>query len=212
MSFQQEDLYGANQPALFLLDNEDEVWLWHGWWPDEPETENASTGSSKLRFNAERRCAMETAIEYCRLKRRDERPAPPAYLVSAGLEPLAFRALFPDWKPDERVARLNSQVRSISSAPAGGYRLINPFAGEQEGRSADETLSIREVLERLKRTTYALAELQVRPLPEGVDPTRLESYLSDDDFQVSPAHRIPGPVRVLIEIRINPSHHRRRSA
>ena len=46
-------------------------------------------------------------------------------------------------------------------------------------------LSIREVLDRLKRTTYTLAELQVRPLPDGVDPTRLESYLDDDDFQVS---------------------------
>ena len=48
-------------------------------------------------------------------------------------------------------------------------------------------LLIGEVLERLKRTTYTLGELQVRPLPEGVDPTRLESYLSDDDFHVSRA-------------------------
>lgn len=29
-----------------------------------------------------------------------------------------------------------------------------------------------------------MSELQVRPLPEGVDPTRLESYLTVDDFQV----------------------------
>lgn len=54
----------------------------------------------------------------------------------------------------------------------------------QEGRSVGEMQSIQEVLDRLNRTTYSLAELQVRPLPEGVDPTRLESYLTPEDFQV----------------------------
>lgn len=54
----------------------------------------------------------------------------------------------------------------------------------QEGRSQDEIQSIQDVLDRLKRTTYSLNELQVRPPPEGVDPTRLESYLTQEDFQV----------------------------
>lgn len=48
--------------------------------------------------------------------------------------------------------------------------------------------SIQDVLDRLKRTTYSLNELQERPPPEGVDPTRLESYLNDDDFQVRQSH------------------------
>lgn len=65
----------------------------------------------------------------------------------------------------------------------------------QDGKSAGEMQSIQEVLDRLKRTTYALSELQVRPPPEGVDPTKLESYLTDDDFQVNvnqrpPLHRV----------------------
>lgn len=89
------------------------MWLWHGWWPDQPDTDNTSTGSGKLRFTAERRCAMETAIEYCRLKRS----SPAAYLVSAGREPMAFRALFPHWSVDERVAELNAQVRSDPLSP-----------------------------------------------------------------------------------------------
>jgi len=29
-----------------------------------------------------------------------------------------------------------------------------------------------------------LADIQARPLPEGVDPLRLEIYLSDEDFEV----------------------------
>ena len=34
------------------------------------------------------------------------------------------------------------------------------------------------------RKTYSLQELRTRPLPEGVDPTRLEAYLSAKDFEV----------------------------
>lgn len=96
-----------------MLDNEDEVWLWQGWWPEQPDTDNTSTGSSKLRWTSERRCALETVVDYCRLKHegQTDRSAPPsAYLISAGLEPLAFTALFPDWTVDERVAQLNLQV------------------------------------------------------------------------------------------------------
>ena len=34
------------------------------------------------------------------------------------------------------------------------------------------------------RDRYSLAELQVRPLPEGVDPSKMEIYLSDEEFKV----------------------------
>lgn len=57
----------------------------------------------------------------------------------------------------------------------------------QDGKSSGESQSIQDVLDRLKRTAYPLSELQVRPPPEGVDPTKLESYLTDDDFQVRPS-------------------------
>ena len=98
-------MYGASQPTLFLIDDQDQVWLWQGFWPKEggPDaTENASTGSSKLRWTAERRCAMETVMAYCRLKSSSDPPK--AYLVSAGREPLAFTGLFPFWTGDDRVA------------------------------------------------------------------------------------------------------------
>ncbi len=55
----------------------------------------------------------------------------------------------------------------------------------QEGRNPGEKLLVQEVLDRLSRTTYARSELQENPPPEGVDPTRLESYLNDEDFQVN---------------------------
>lgn len=50
---------------------------------------------------------------------------------------------------------------------------------------------VEDVLARLCQNTFPLAQLQARPLPEGVDPLRLEIYLSDQDFEVSePEKRI----------------------
>ena len=36
----------------------------------------------------------------------------------------------------------------------------------------------------LSRTEYSWEELQQRPLPPGVDPARIETYLSTETFQV----------------------------
>lgn len=45
---------------------------------------------------------------------------------------------------------------------------------------------VEDVLARLCQSTYPLGALQSRPLPDGVDPLRLEIYLSDEDFEVRP--------------------------
>uniref|UniRef100_A0A3B1IC19 HP domain-containing protein n=1 Tax=Astyanax mexicanus TaxID=7994 RepID=A0A3B1IC19_ASTMX len=42
---------------------------------------------------------------------------------------------------------------------------------------------VEDVLSRLCQSSYPLEALQSRPLPHGVDPLRLELYLSDEDFQ-----------------------------
>ena len=41
----------------------------------------------------------------------------------------------------------------------------------------------------LSRTEYSWEELQVRPLPPGVDPAKIESYLNDTVFRVSSPDR-----------------------
>ena len=41
----------------------------------------------------------------------------------------------------------------------------------------------------LSRTEYSWEELQVRPLPPGVDPAKIESYLNDTVFRVSSSAR-----------------------
>uniref|UniRef100_A0A3Q2PID0 HP domain-containing protein n=1 Tax=Fundulus heteroclitus TaxID=8078 RepID=A0A3Q2PID0_FUNHE len=47
----------------------------------------------------------------------------------------------------------------------------------------NQIILVEDVLARLCQNTYPLAQLQARPLPEGVDPLRLEVYLSDTDFE-----------------------------
>ncbi|KAG8573572.1 hypothetical protein GDO81_012457 [Engystomops pustulosus] len=65
MPFLQEDLYTASQPALFLVDNHHEVYLWQGWWPAEDDI----TGSARIRWDTDRKSAMETVLQYCKGER-----------------------------------------------------------------------------------------------------------------------------------------------
>ncbi|XP_030254261.1 supervillin a isoform X9 [Sparus aurata] len=104
MPFLQEDLYAASQPGLFLVDNHHEVYLWQGWWPQDSE----STGSAQIRWDSDRKCAMETVLQYCREK--NEKKPPKAYLIHAGLEPLTFTNMFPSWEHREDIAEITERV------------------------------------------------------------------------------------------------------
>ena len=50
----------------------------------------------------------------------------------------------------------------------------------------------------LSRTEYSWEELQLRPLPPGVDPAKIETYLNDTVFRVS--HHPPPISLNLIQI------------
>lgn len=152
LPFLQENLYSAQQPALFLLDNRMEVYLWQGWQPDDSQF----TGSAKIRWDHERKCAMETVIQYC--KEKNPRRPPQAYLVLAGCEPLTFTNIFPYWENDDIVASKNESLKN-------------------------KVILVKEALAKLSKEQYSIEELTSKPLPEGVDPLRLEDYLSDEDFK-----------------------------
>ncbi|XP_068196002.1 supervillin isoform X2 [Antennarius striatus] len=155
LPFLQEDLYNAPQPALFLVDNFHEVYLWQGWWPQDSE----STGSACIRWDADRKCAMETVLQYC--KEKKEKKSQKSYLVHAGLEPLTFTNMFPSWEHREDVAEITEG---------------------KEAEVCNHIILVEDVLAKLCQNTFPLDQLQARPLPEGVDPLRLEIYLSDQDF------------------------------
>ncbi|CAG0899690.1 unnamed protein product [Darwinula stevensoni] len=142
----RQELYNVLQPALFLLDNEYDVWLWQG----EALEETCSTQESRQsRWEQSKKCALETALNYSREKNPSN--PPPAHLVMAGEEPLEFVNLFPDWVLPENTRGKKS--------------------------------SVAELLSQIITTTYSLDVLKQRPLPDGVEATRLEAFLSGQDFK-----------------------------
>ncbi|XP_041423319.1 supervillin isoform X2 [Xenopus laevis] len=157
MPFLQEDLYAASQPALFLVDNHHEVYLWQGWWPSE----NIITGSARIRWDSDRKSAMETVLRYC--KGKNIKKPPKSYLIHAGLEPLTFTNMFPSWDHREDIAQITEKDADVSN----------------------QIILVEDVLAKLCKRIYPLADLLARPLPEGVDPLKLELYLSDKDFEVA---------------------------
>ncbi|XP_029491558.2 supervillin-like isoform X7 [Oncorhynchus nerka] len=151
MPFVQESLYFVPQPALFLLDNCMELYLWQAGEPD-----SQTTGSVCIRWANERRCAMQTVLQYC--KEKNPRRPLQAYLIQDGVEPLTFTNVFPRWE---------KRPTPTTQGEAGRVKL---------------TL-VQDALAQLSKTQYPLEELLQTPLPEGVDPQHLEIYLSDHDFQ-----------------------------
>ncbi|XP_056871307.1 supervillin isoform X4 [Takifugu flavidus] len=147
MPFVQETLYStALQPALFLLDNRLEVYLW----------QRGGAESSAPTWQDERRCAMQTALQYC--TEMNPRRPPRAYLICEGSEPLTFTNVFPRWERSPEA--------------------------QTRGDSGRQKLTlVQDALAQLMKTQYPLEELLRSPLPQGVDPQHLEVYLSDQDFQ-----------------------------
>lgn len=157
----QAQLYSVDQPALFLVDAVNEMYLWHGWWPlsdEDSESRASTTGSAETRWSNDRRLAMETIKSYAQELKRDFSQV---FIVFAGLEPNAFKNLFPFWEERPDVAKINRET----------------------GRADADVLKLETELAKLSRKEYSLDELKQKPPPEGVDPSKLEAYLSEDDFE-----------------------------
>ncbi|CAM4895290.1 unnamed protein product [Rotaria socialis] len=167
--FTQADLYELHQPALCLIDAGTELYIWQGW-VDQSDDElglqlfNANLlahGPRDIRFTTERRCALRTAVDYYKTKTGSSNVDIPCLIVYAGLEPIEFINLFPKWTVNVKARQQN----------------------QLEGRKLNQRDSVIDVLNQLCRERYSIEELQSRPLPEGVDPSKIESYLSNEDFQ-----------------------------
>ena len=116
--FCQFNLYDEKQPSLFLLDANEEVYVWQGWLDNTPlpaddrelmTNDMNATVSTKLRFNESRKCAFETAINYWNSKYSNMKPFK-GFIVYAGLEPIEFINLFPYWEINETARMCNLNV------------------------------------------------------------------------------------------------------
>ena len=83
------------------------------------------------------------------------------HCVYAGLEPLAFTNHFPHWEVYEEATNANTEENRPS-------------------RLED----MQSCFTQLSKSVYTFEELQQRPLPDGVNPNKLETYLSDEQFMV----------------------------
>ncbi|XP_058053609.1 supervillin [Anopheles bellator] len=92
-------------------------------------------------------------------RRGDSSDTVNGFVVWAGLEPLEFIAMFPEWIQQDDVAEISVQ----------------------DGRKSTPQ-PIYDSLSLLSRKEYPVAVLLERPLPEGVDPTKLELYLHEHDY------------------------------
>jgi len=155
--FLQSQLYKQDQPTLYLLDFGDDVFLWHGWWPlGYKEEGNVSTGSARARYTEDRKLSLETAINYCKAR---EGRLPNMHCVYAGMEPLSFTNHFPHWEVSEEANTANTQENRPSTLE-----------------------DMQACFSQLSKSLYTFEELQQRPLPDGVNPNKLEKYLSDEEF------------------------------
>ncbi|XP_060758018.1 supervillin isoform X2 [Neoarius graeffei] len=145
LPFFQDCLYSVPQPALFLLDNLLEVYLWQS---------SSAQNPQRPHWDTERKCAMETVLQYC--KERNPRRPPFAYFLEEGAEPLTFTNVFPFWE------------RRVTQAPSVQKKLM----------------LVQDMLAVLNGRQFSAQDLLKRPLPVGVNPLHLETYLSDHDFQV----------------------------
>ncbi|XP_019857289.1 PREDICTED: supervillin-like [Amphimedon queenslandica] len=162
--FTQETIYTAVQPAVFLIDAHSVLYLWFGWWPEQKNAllreKNAFSGTAMSRWAQEKKLSLETALNYAKESGRS--PLPTLYVVSAGSEDLEFINLFPYWRDNPDVVKLNN-------AQAGDGTIV------RSRRSGEEEFS------KYTRTSYSLEELKKRP--EELNHNKLETYLSDKDFQ-----------------------------
>lgn len=158
----QNDLYELSQPGLVFIDLKHKMFLWQGWWPasddENIDAKGPNTRAEKHRFDVNRKLAMESIKNYADVTGRNSSRI---YIVFGGCEPLEFKNIFPYWKESEEITKMQQE------------------AGHIQGQKQN----LLTVLEQLSKDEYTLAELKQTPLPEGVDPTRIEYYLNQDDFK-----------------------------
>ncbi|XP_018408090.1 PREDICTED: villin-1 [Nanorana parkeri] len=162
-NYNQDDLI---QDDVFLLDAWDQVFLWIG----------------KDANDAEKSQAVVTAQEYLKSHPGGRDLNTPINVVKQGFEPPTFTGWFHAWDPfkwetTKSYAELKAELDDADS--------IDQFASDF-ANSKLNSFNATTNLGSLVLTTYpadALINKTAEELPPGVDPTRKEDYLSNEDFQ-----------------------------
>jgi len=154
LNFSQEDLACDD---VMLLDSWHSVFLWMG---------NSCN-------RTERVDSQKLALDYLRTDPSGRSPDTPILVIKQGFEPPNFTGFFGVW--DNDLWNNNMSYADISERLAEENPGITVLVSSQTGENGDF------------RRTYSMAVLRIRDLdelPDEIDPTKKEDYLSDGDFEV----------------------------
>ncbi|KAM4796909.1 advillin [Rhinophrynus dorsalis] len=155
-NFTQDDL---EQTDVMLLDTWDQIFLWIGSEANETEKKEASV----------------TAQDYLKTHPGCRDPDTPIYLIKQGFEPPIFTGWFLAWDPYKwSGGKSYEELKNELGDSAAISRITQEVNGV--------TLSTSVPVPSNGYPIDALKGKQKHELPEGIDPTRKESYLSDHDF------------------------------
>ncbi|NXX48497.1 VILI protein, partial [Tricholaema leucomelas] len=164
VDFTQDDL---EEDDVYLLDTWDQVFFWIGKGANESEKEAAAV----------------MAQEYLRSHPSGRDLDTPIIVVKQGHEPPTFTGWFLAWDPlkwDDKISyeALKAELGDESSLG----QLTSAFTSTQEVFTATTTI-LPDKLETFP--LEVLVNTSAEDLPRGVDPSRKEYHLSDQDFQTA---------------------------
>ncbi|KAM7049321.1 villin-1 isoform 1-T1 [Acridotheres tristis] len=164
MDFTQDDL---EESDVYLLDTWDQIFFWIGKDANESEKEAAAV----------------MAQEYLRSHPSGRDLDTPIIVVKQGYEPPTFTGWFLAWDPlnwDDRKSYETLRAELGDESSLG--QLTSVLTSTQEVFTASTTLvpSKREIF-----PLDVLVNTAAEDLPRGVDPSRKEDHLSDEDFQAA---------------------------
>ncbi|NWW31076.1 VILI protein, partial [Panurus biarmicus] len=162
MDFTQDDL---EESDVYLLDTWDQVFLWIGKGANESEKEATAV----------------MAQEYLRSHPSGRDLDTPIIVVKQGYEPPTFTGWFLAWDPlnwDDKKSYETLRAELGDESSLG--QLTSVLTSRQEVFTASTTL-VPTKLETFPLDV--LVNTSAEDLPQGVDPSRKEDHLSDQDFQ-----------------------------
>jgi hypothetical protein len=89
-----------------------------------------------------------------------------SFVIMAGQEPLEFTCNFRAWVRNQSITRRRSTITS----------------NHKKLSSEPDLIPLEHALKKYNTRTYSYSQLLTDPLPTEVDPSRLESYLTDSEF------------------------------
>ncbi|KAJ3592533.1 hypothetical protein NHX12_007660 [Muraenolepis orangiensis] len=158
-NYDQEDL---DEDDIMLLDIWDMVFLWMG------------KGANKIEKDA----AVTTVQEYLRLHPGGRDVDTPIVLVKQGFEPPTFTGWFHAWDPQKWSG--GKTYQELKAELGGATDLIQITV--KEPKRGSKGVGILSPSSAVTFPADKLVHQQTEDLLEGVDPTRKEEHLNNDDF------------------------------